>query len=152
MGIILPIMFFLFVGYLFSINYIDGKTISNEDVKKDLKVINFKLNDNFKILENNVSETPERNQKTKIEISNTDKQNLISEIINSKNYENLKSDDDIRINSEKENRFTSHEILNYKYPDFYSREFYTDIDNIPTRFFLQLDVKSNILEYQKIEN
>ena len=117
-----------------------------------MQVINLNLKDTFKILENDVSGMPERYQKTKIEISNTDKQNLISEIINSKNFENLKSNEDIRINSEKKNRYLSNDILNYKYPDFYSREFYTEINNIPTRFFLKLDIKSNELEYQKIED
>ena len=151
-GIILPLIFFLFVGYLFSLNYIDEKKIANDDVKKDLSVVGLKLDDNFKILENNVSGMPERNQNTKIEISNTDKQRLITEIIKSKNYKDLKSDEDIAKDSEKDDRYTSKEILNYKYPEFYSREFYTYIDNIPTRFFLQINLKSNILEYQKIED
>ncbi|MCA4777813.1 hypothetical protein [Empedobacter stercoris] len=151
-GIIIPILFFLFVGFLFSLNYIDENTISNEDVKNDLQVINLNLKDTFKILENDVSGMPERYQKTKIEISNADKQKLIEEIINSKNYEDLKTEEDIKKNSEKDDRYTSKNILNYKYPDFYSREFYTEINSIPTRFFLKLDIKSNELEYQKIED
>lgn len=117
-----------------------------------MQVINLNLKDTFKILENDVSGMPERYQKTKIEISNADKQKLIEEIINSKNYEDLKTEEDIKKNSEKDDRYTSKNILNYKYPDFYSREFYTEINNIPTRFFLKLDIKSNELEYQKIED
>ncbi|MFV0146637.1 hypothetical protein OBK08_01415 [Empedobacter falsenii] len=65
-GIIIPILFFLFVGFLFSLNYIDENTISNEDVKNDLQVINLNLKDTFKILENDVSGMPERYQKQKL--------------------------------------------------------------------------------------
>lgn len=145
-------IFFLSLTYFFSINYMDEKTITNEDVEKDLRVMNLKLNDNFTIIENDVSGMPERNQRTKIEISYVDKKRLISEITNSNNFKDLKTDKEISLDSEKDNRYTSKEILNYKYPEFYSREYYTDIENIPTRVFLQIDIKNNILEYQKIED
>lgn len=133
-------------------NNIDELTITKEDVKKDLKQININLNTNFEIKNNTVSGMPERNQKTEIEVSKTEIEKIITEIKQSKNFKEYKNDSEVYNNDISLNIPSDGQILNIKYPKFYSRELYKEIDNIPTRMFLTVYEGKNILEYQKLED
>ena len=133
-------------------NNIDELTITKEDVKKDLKQININLNTDFKIKNNTVSGMPERNQKTEIEVSKSELEKIITEIKQSKNFKEYKNDSEVYDNDISLNIPSDGQILNIKYPKFYSRELYKEIDNIPTRMFLTVYEGKNILEYQKWED
>jgi hypothetical protein len=151
-GIVISSIGFVFFLSIFFTNNIDELTISKEDVKKDLKHIEIELNCDFEIKQNNVSGMPERNQKTEIEITKSEIEKIITEIRQSENYKEYKNNsevynDDISLNVPLEGQ-----ILNIKYPEFYSREVYKEIDNIPTRLFLTVYEGKNILEYQKMED
>ncbi|WP_434979115.1 hypothetical protein [Daejeonia sp. YH14] len=153
-GIIISSIVILFVFLLFSMNKIDEITINKNDINKDLKIFNIQLKNEYKILENNVSGMPERNQETKIEISKQDAENIIHEITNSNNFKNLTTSEEISKDADSEGRWNSKKMLNYKYPDFYGKEIYTEIDNIPTRISLSIETLNgkNILSYSKIED
>jgi hypothetical protein len=47
---------------------------------------------------------------------------------------------------------SSNKIFNFKYPEFYSRETYSIIDNIPTRIIVSIYDNTNKLKYQRIED
>jgi hypothetical protein len=151
-GIVISSIGFVFFLSFFFTNNIDELTISKADVKKDLKYFDIELDCDFEIKKNNVSGMPERNQKTEIELSKSEIEKIITEIRQSKNYKEYKNNsevynDDISLNVPLEGQ-----ILNIKYPEFYSREGYMEIDNIPTRIFLSVYEGKNVLEYQKMED
>lgn len=133
-------------------NNIDELTISKEDVIKDLKQIEIELNSNFEIRNNTVSGMPERNQTTEIEISKTEIDKIITEIKQSENFKEYKTESEVYNNDISLNVPLNGQILNIKYPEYYSRELYKEIDNIPTRIFLTVYEGKNILEYQKMED
>lgn len=151
-GIAISLIAFTGILAILFTNNIDELTITKEDVKKDLKQINIELNTDFKIKKNTVSGMPERNQTTEIEISKVEIEKIITEIKQSKNFKEYKNDsklynDDISLNIPYDGQ-----ILNIKYPDYYSRELYKEIDNIPTRMFLTIYEEKNIFEYQIMED
>ena len=136
---------------IFFTNNIDGILITKQDVKNDLKHFNIQLKDDFEIENNSVSGMPERNQETKLKISEKDAQNILNEIKNAENFVNFRNDAELMDDSTSENVKENGEILNCKYPTFYSRELYKAVDNISTRLFLNIKENENILEYQKFE-
>ena len=95
---------------------------------------------------------PERNQKTEIEVSKSELEKIITEIKLSKNFKEYKNDSAVYNNDISLNIPSDGQILNIKYPKFYSRELYKEIDNIPTRMFLTVYEGKNIVEYQKWED
>jgi low affinity Fe/Cu permease len=151
-GIIITSIVLVCLISLFFINNIDELTISKADVKKDLKEIKIELNTNFEIKSNTVSGMPERYQKTEIEISNSEIEKIIKEIKQSKNFIEFKNETEVYNDDISMNNPLNGPILNFKYPEFYSRELYKDIDNISTRIFLTVYEGKNILEYQKMED
>ncbi|EKT4550880.1 hypothetical protein JE952_002540 [Flavobacterium psychrophilum] len=136
---------------IFFTNNIDGILITKQDVKNDLKHFNVQLKDDFEIENNSVSGMPERNQETKLKISEKDAKIILNEIRNAENFVNFKNDAELIDDSTSENVKENGEILNFKYSTFYSRELYKTVDNISTRLFLNIKENENILEYQKIE-
>lgn len=151
-GIGISVFLFLIIILSLMTNYIDQWTISKKDVISDLKTVNIKLRDNFKITKNNVSGMPERIQETTIEISPTDKARIIKQITTAKNYKECIISEDTSNGSIETNFGFSKEIYNFQYPDFYQIETYTNIDNYPTRLFITIDKKKNTIEYQRIED
>lgn len=151
-GIVISSIGFICVLSVFLINNIDELTISKENVKNDLKHIDIELNADFEIKKNTVSGMSERNQLTEIVLSKSEIKKIITKIKQSNNFKEYKNnnevyDDDISLNQPIEGQ-----IINIKYPEFYSREIYKEIDNIPTRIFLSVYEEKNILKYQKIED
>lgn len=151
-GIIISLVAITCLLSILFTNNIDELTITKEDVKKDLKQININLNTDFEIKNNTVSGMPERNQKTEIEVSKSELEKIITEIKQSKNFKEYKNDSEVYDNDISLNILSDCQILNIKYPKFYSRELYKEIDNIPTRMFLTVYEGKNILEYQKWED
>jgi len=153
-GIIISSIMAFFLCYILSLNTIDELSINNNDVNKDLAIFDIHLNNDFKIIDNNVSGIVERNQETKIEIHKEDAGKVTNEIKVSKNFRDLSNTQEILKDTSVRSGLNPNEILNYKYPDSYSKEVYTDIDNIPTHVYLYIKVLNgkNILHYKKIED
>lgn len=133
-------------------NTIDEFTISKKDVVSDLKHIDIELKDDFEITNNKMTGMPERTQETEIKISQKDKDRLISEIKNSANFKSFTNRQEIINDTDTEQFGTSEKVYNFKYPEFYSRETYTNIDNFPTRILVTIYDETNTLKYQRIED
>ena len=95
---------------------------------------------------------PERIQETEIQITQKDKDRIIIEIRNSTNFKSFANEKELANDMDTEQFETTDEIFNYKYPEFYSRETYTKIDNIPTRLFISIYDNSNTIKYQRFEH
>lgn len=143
------IMIVLIILALFT-NTIDSFTISKKDIISDLSYIGIELKDDFEISSNKVRGIPERIQETKIRISQKDKNRIISEISSSTNFKTFANEKGLIRDTEP--LITTNKILNFKYPEFYSRETYTKINNFTTRLFIKVYDNSNIVKYQKIED
>ena len=74
---------------------------------------------------------------------------LINEIVKSKNFKELKNENEIRLEHEK--TYLPKYFLNSKYPEYYSRKIKTKIENKQITIDLQIDSIRNILEYDKWE-
>ena len=133
-------------------NTIDEFTISKKDIITDLKHIDIELEDDFKITNNKVTGMPERVQETEIHVTQHDKDRIISEIRNSANFKSFANEQELAKDNDIEQFGTSDKIFNFRYPEFYSREAYTKIDNFPTRLFVSIYDNSNTIKYQKIED
>jgi predicted PurR-regulated permease PerM len=151
-GLAISITILLVVSFLFLTNTIDEISISKKDIISDLSHINIEIIDDFKITNNKVTGMPERIQETEIQISQMDKDRLISEIRNSTNFKSFSNSQKLINDTDNEQFGTSSIIFNFKYSKFYSRETYTKIDNYPTRLFLSIYDKSNTIKYQRIEH
>ena len=151
-GIVISSIGFVCVLSIFFINNIDELTITKEDVKNDLKNIGIEINADFEIKKNTVSGMPERNQLTEIIVSKSEIKKIITEIKQSNNFKEYKNNTEVYDADISLNQPIEGQILNFKYPEFYSREVYMEIDNIPTRMFLSVYERKNILEYQKMED
>lgn len=133
-------------------NTIDEFTVSKKDIITDLKHIDIELEDDFKITNNKVTGMPERVQETEIHVTQQDKDRIISEIRNSANFKSFTNEQELAKDNDIEQFGTSDKIFNFRYPEFYSRETYTKIDNFPTRLFVSIYDNSNTIKYQKIED
>lgn len=137
----LVILFFLFT------NVIDQYSISKGDVLSDLKHVDIELKDEFKIIDNKVTGMPERIQETKVLLTSKDRERIINIIKNASNFTIFSKDEDSEsLNAKMDTTY------NIKYPQFYSREIYTRVDNYPTRIFLSVDENSDTIRYQRIED
>ena len=141
-GIIVPILYFLFIGYLLSINILDEQSISKKDVQKDLARVNLQLNEPFEIIENEVTGFPERLQTTKLKVSAKDETRCITLIKNASNFIEL---DSSSLYAKPE------EIINYKSYQSYTREFYTTT-TFPTRIIVRINPKEHQFTYQIFED
>ena len=151
-GLTISSIMMLIVVLFFLTNNIDELTISKKDVVSDLKNIKIVLCDDFKIIQNKVEGMPERIQYTDLLISQKDKERIINIIKNSKNFKSYSNANEI---IEDENNYKldlDEQIFNYKYPEFYSREIYSEIEDYPTRIILSINAKSNKISYQRIED
>ena len=119
-------------------------------MKKDLNILNFQLNDDFEIPLSFGSEIfLGMSQTTTVKISSEDKLRLIDQIVQSKNYKELKNENDIRIEHEK--TYLPKYYFNYKYPEYYSRKIKTNIQNKQITIDLQIDLLRDQLKYDKWE-
>ena len=151
-GLAVSIAMLLLVSFVLLTNTIDELSISKKDIVSDLKYINIELKDDFEIKSNNVTGMPERIQETEIQITQKDKDRIISEIKNSANFKSFANEQELTNDTDTEQFGTSGKIFNFKYPEFYSRETYTKIDNFPTRLFVSIYDNTNTLKYQRIED
>lgn len=151
-GLIISIFMIILVILALFTNTIDEITISKSDVVQDLSILNIELKDNFKITENNVHGMPERFQETSIQISQKDKERIITEIRSSKNFKSFANEQEVANYTENNEEYMSDEIFNFKYPEFYSKEIWTEIDNFPTRLYVSIYDNSNIISYQRLED
>jgi len=138
----------IFVILVFSANSIDEIMLDKEDIRNDLKFLNVELSEDFEILDNKITGMPEFFQETELKISNKDALKIITLIKSSKNfvdYSKIKDNNQFLSNSKSE-------IKNYRYPEFYSREFYGEVNNIATRFTIYIKEGSNKIEYKKFED
>ena len=133
-------------------NTIDKFTISKKDIITDLKHIEIELKDDFEITNNKVSGMPERIQETEIQITQKDRDRIISKIKNSPNFKSFANGQELTKDTGTEQFGTNNKIFNFKYPEFYSRETFSIIDNIPTRIFLSIYDKDKTIKYQRIED
>lgn len=138
----------LLLSFFFT-NTIDEYSITKKDVIADLKHIEVRLNDDFTILSNKVSGMPERIQKTVILVSTKDKNTILDKIKNAANFISLLNEEAIRNHS---HYGMSANIINSRFPGFYSRELYSHIDNYPTRIILSVNENSDTVSYQRIED
>ncbi len=150
-GLTISIIMLLLVGLALLTNTIDEISISKKDIISDLSHINIELKDDFEITNNKVTGMPERIQETEIQISQKDKDRIISEIRNSSNFKSFANEQELINDTDTEQFGTSDKVFNFKYPTFYSRETYTKIDNYPTRLFVSIYDKSNTIKYKRIE-
>lgn len=95
---------------------------------------------------------PDRIQETEIQITQKDKDRLTYEIKNSANFKSFANEQELTNSTNTEQFGTSGKIFNFKYPEFYSRETYTNIDNFSTRLYVSIYDNTTTLRYQRIEN
>ena len=151
-GLTISVIMIVLVILALLTNTIDEFTISKKDIITDLKHIDIELKGDFEITNNKVTGMPERIQETEIKISQMDKDRIISEIKNSANFKSFENGQELANDTDTEQFGTSNKIFNFKYPEFYSRETYSTIDNIPTRLFVSIYDNTNTLKYQRIED
>lgn len=150
-GLTISIIMLSLVGLVLLTNTIDEISISKKDIVSDLSHINIELKDDFKIVNNKVTGMPDRMQETEIQISQRDKDRIISEIKNSSNFKSFTNGHSYR-DDDMGQFVISDKVFNFKYPEFYSKETYTRIDNFPTIITISIYDESNIIKYQRIEN
>ncbi len=141
-GMTISVVMIVLVFLALLTNTIDEFTITKKDIITDLKQVDIELIDHFEIINNKVTGMPERIQETEIQVTQKDKDRIISEIKNSANFQSFANKQDLASDGV---------IFNFKYPEFYSREILQIMDNIPTRIFVSIDDNTNILKYQRIE-
>ena len=151
-GLTISIIMIVLVILALLTNTIDEFTISKKDIITDLKHIDIELKADFEITNNKVTGMPERIQETEIQITQNDKDRIINEIKNSANFKSFANGRELSNDTDTEQFGTSNKIFNFKYPEFYSRETCSIIDNIPTRLFLSIYDNTNTLKYQRIED
>jgi len=141
-GMTISVVMIVLVILALLTNTIDEFTITKKEIITDLKQVDIELIDHFEIINNKVTGMPERIQETEIQVTQKDKDRIISEIKNSANFQSFANKQDLASDGV---------IFNFKYPEFYSREILQIMDNIPTRIFVSIDDNTNILKYQRIE-
>ncbi|HLO72753.1 MAG TPA: hypothetical protein VK164_02350 [Flavobacterium sp.] len=148
-GKVLSISIILFLSYpLLEYNY-KAYTLK-KNVENDLKTLQFQLNDNFEIsLSSGSDDFLGKSQTTQIEISNEDKLKLINQIVKSKNYKELKNENEIRLEHEK--TYLPKYFLNSKYPEYYSRKLQSNIENKHIEMELKIYIMGNLIELDKWE-
>lgn len=151
-GLTISIVMIVLVILALMTNTIDEFTISKKDITTDLKHIDIELKDDFEIKNNNVTGMPERIQETEIQITQKDKDRIISEIKNSANFKSFANEQEIANDTDTEQFGISGKVFNFRYTEFYSKETYSIIDNIPTRLFVYIYDNTNTLKYQRIED
>lgn len=149
--IISTILLLVFLSLVF-MNSIDAFTYSKNDAQKDLKFLNIKLNDDFKIVENKIDGFPEYFQNTKLKISKSDKNKILNQIMSDKNYKVYDS------TALSESQFQLRKLpnkssINYLRNNFYYREYYEKNDGyVPVEITLSLKKASDTIELQRIED
>ena len=153
-GIIICVITITFCLSLYFINEIDSFTHSKKDVIEDLNYAKIELLDSFKIIENKVTGMPERFQKTKLLISENDKNILINKIINEDNFKEKKTKCVFLCYNYSEQLLSNkYYFYNYKFNKEYIREAFFKKDNyVPIIIVISLKKETNILEYERIEN
>ncbi|SKB75716.1 hypothetical protein SAMN05660477_01061 [Soonwooa buanensis] len=138
---------------LFAFPFMDDFYRSYErknNVIKDLQTLNLRLNDKFSIIENYESYIFGGNlQHFSIEISDKDQEKIINQIVNSKNFQEKKNENYVFLDNDyNDNR---EYLINYKYPQYYTRKIKTKIDGKMLAIDLEIGLKDHVLKYSKWE-
>jgi hypothetical protein len=153
-GLIVSGLIIIFCVSTLFMNSIDSFTHSKKDVHKDLEYARIELFEDFDILGNEVTGMPERFQKTTLAISENDKDRIIKEIENSKDFRISEMKQVlVRTNHYGKLEKNKTHIANYKYKDEYVRESYYKKDNyVPIVLVVSLKKDSKSIEYERIED
>lgn len=148
--IVFAVLMFIFVNLAFCDN-IDEFFYFKSDAKEDLKLVHLYLKDDFEIIDNEVIGFPERYQKTKLKISENDKNRIIAEIKSSKYFVESK---DCRALYYKMIGKNSKKIMsNYIHNSRYFREVYSNTEGyVGLSANAILTKETNIIEYNNIED
>ena len=154
LGIFFASLIVLFVALMIFTNNIDEILYSKSDAKKDLKLANLTLNDDFEITKNEVAGMPERIQITEIKISERDRIRIINEIKNSKSFK--KSENTRILYSQMWNKNSSRNkviFTNYIINNQYIREsYYRENDYVPILMQISLTENSKLLQLSRTED
>ncbi len=153
-GFLLSGIITFFCFYFLFTNTIASFTHSKSDVKKDLEYANIELLEDFEILNNEVTGMPERFQKTTLKITENDKNRLIREIEDAKEFD-IKKNSCVFLCFEYSQKLESNKsyFANYKFNEEYIRESYFQKDDyVPIIMIISLTMESNKLQYERIED
>lgn len=148
-GKIVSIILILLLAFPFFNNFYRSYERKN-NVIKDLQTLNLRLNDKFNIMENFESYNFGGDlQHFSIEISDNDQEKIINQIVNSKSFQEKKNENYVFMDNDyNDNR---EYLLNYKYPQYYTRKIKTKIDGKLVAIDLEIGLKDNVITYSKWE-
>jgi hypothetical protein len=154
LGMLIASIIILFVISCYFTNDIDQTLYSKSDVKMDLKMSNLYLKDDFEILKNKVDGMPERFQDTEIQITETDKERIISEIKNGKNFKKSQKSRILYDQTWNENGIKNKVVFtDYYFNEQFIREsYYRKDEYVPILMIVSLSENSNILKFSRIED
>ncbi len=148
-GIIVSTILILLFAFPFMDNIYRSYERKN-NVVKDLKTLNLRLNDKFSIIENFDSYNLGGNMHNfSIEISNKDQEKIINQILTSDNFQKKKNENYLFMDHD--DRDNREYLLNYKYPQYYTRKIQTKIDGKIVAIDLEIGLENNVLTYAKWE-
>jgi hypothetical protein len=151
-GIAVGGVIFIFCLYVLNINTVDAFMHSKKDVIKDLSLVKIEIKEDFEILENEVIGMPERIQKTKINLSKSDKDRIILEIKNSPDFFTSNESNLLRTEAwdGKNNKIVTR---NYEFNEKYIREsYYRENNFVPIITIIEFNEQNEIIRYERIED
>ena len=154
LGILIAFVIVVFAFSVLFMNTIDEVTHTKNDTRGDLKFASITLNDEFKVIENDVSGMPERLQHTKIKVSVMDRDRIIREISSAPDFVEAKTSSllfDKYIKGETKGK-ASH-TANYRFGLNYFREsLFDDGVHVPIRIVAYLNPQTDTMVYDRIED
>lgn len=148
--IVSSVLMFLALNCIFG-NHIDEFFHFKSDVIEDLKLVNLNLKDDFQIINNEVVGFPERYQKTKLKISEQDKNRIISKIKNGKYF--VQTDKWRPLYYKMMGKNCEGFFANYQNEKKYFRESYSQKEGyVAISAYTVINIDSNEIEFNKIED
>lgn len=154
LGIFLASFIVLLVALIIFTNNIDEVSYSKSDAKKDFKLANLILNDDFEIIKNEVVGMPERFQKTALKISERDKIRIMNEIKNGTSFKKLSQSPALYRQMWNENSPRNKIVfINYSFNNQYIRgSYYREENYVPILMRISLTENSNVLKLSRMED
>jgi len=136
---------------LFSLIF-ESELYFKSDARKDLKIAEIVLNNDFEIEDSNISGMSDYYQLTKLKISNTDRHKIINQIVNSSNFKTIHDIQYYSLNAIS-NEESPKIIWNYKVKDEYIIETYEKKSGYsPIKLIVKVKEHSPILDLTRIED
>jgi len=153
LGIIIATILALIVIIPLLSSVFEGTLYNKTDAIDDLKLANLKLDDNFEIISNKVTGMPQRFQFTKIKLTKKDKNRIISEIINGKDFKKTNETDLLYTEMWNEKSVRNKVVYtNYLFGTEYTREsYFRENDYVPIHTTVTLREDSDTLDLERIE-